>query len=216
MIERWLGTKAFVVHPPVNVERYLSLARNPEREDLVITVGRIERGKRQHVIPAIARETPGVRYAIIGAIGQTDYFQYVKRLLKRLGVEERVKIYTNLSESHKVRLLSRAKVYLHTMKYEHFGISVVEAMAAGAIPIVHRYSGPWVDIVSQLEKDIRYSYLDYNECANMILRALSSWSPERAEKLSIYATRFNYEGFKKLFSIIVKVASSSNSKIKYA
>jgi len=203
LIQRWLGTKAFVVHPPVDVEKYQHLARNHEREDLVITVGRIEKGKRQHVIPAIARETPGVKYAIIGTVGQIDYFQHVKRLIKEFGVEERVRIYTNLSEDLKVRLLSKAKVYLHTMKYEHFGIAVVEAMAAGSIPIVHRYSGSWVDVVSRLEENIRYSYTDYGECADIILRALSDWTPEKAKILSAYTERFNYENFKNSFSSII-------------
>jgi glycosyltransferase involved in cell wall biosynthesis len=33
------------------------------------------------------------------------------------------------------------------MRYEHFGIAVVEAMAAGLIPIVHKSGGTWTDIV---------------------------------------------------------------------
>jgi len=108
-----------------------------------------------------------------------------------------------LSEDLKVRLLSKAKVYLHTMKYEHFGIAVVEAMAAGSIPIVHRYSGSWVDVVSRLEENIRYSYTDYGECADIILRALSDWTPEKAKILSAYTERFNYENFKNSFSSII-------------
>ncbi|MEM1766268.1 MAG: hypothetical protein QXY89_07780, partial [Zestosphaera sp.] len=43
LIQKWLGVKAFIVHPPVNVEKYQPLAENPEREDLVVTIGRIER-----------------------------------------------------------------------------------------------------------------------------------------------------------------------------
>ncbi|MEM1832538.1 MAG: glycosyltransferase [Desulfurococcaceae archaeon] len=210
LIQRWLGVKAFVVHPPVNVEKYQPLAENPEREDLVVTIGRIERSKGQHVIPSIAKETPGVKYVIIGTVGLRDYLQYLRRLIKKLNVEERVRIYTNLSEDLKVKLLSKAKAYLHTMKYEHFGIAVVEAMAAGSIPIVHRYSGSWIDIVSRLEEDIRYSYVDYSECADIILRALSIWTPERAKNSSVYSTRFNYESFKNSLSIIFKVMISLN------
>jgi len=207
-IERWLGVTAFVVYPPVGVEKCQPLARASEREELVITVGRIERGKGQHVIPAIARETPKVKYVIIGALEEVDYLQHIKRLSRELGVEERVKIYTNLNEDFKARLFSKAKVYLHTMRYEHFGIAVVEAMAAGCIPVVHRYSGSWSDVVSRLEEDIRYSYTDYSECADIILKALSSWTPEKAKILSAYAARFNYENFKNSFSsIIIKVMS---------
>ena len=41
----------------------------------------------------------------------------------------------------KLNLMSRAKICIHPMKYEHFGIAVVEAMAVGLISIVHKYSG---------------------------------------------------------------------------
>ena len=53
-----------------------------------------------------------------------------------------------------VRQLSRASVGLHTMWNEHFGISVVEMMAAGLIVVAHNSGGPKMDILSS-----------YTECA---------------------------------------------------
>ncbi|KAJ3011240.1 asparagine-linked glycosylation protein [Thoreauomyces humboldtii] len=40
---------------------------------------------------------------------------------------------------------------VHTMRDEHFGIGVVEYMAAGLIPIAHASAGPKMDIVTPLE-----------------------------------------------------------------
>lgn len=42
---------------------------------------------------------------------------------------------------------SKAMVGLHTMVDEHFGIGIVEYMAAGIIPVVNASGGPLLDIV---------------------------------------------------------------------
>lgn len=42
---------------------------------------------------------------------------------------------------------SRALIGIHTMHQEHFGIGIVEMMAAGLLTIAHRSGGPLMDIV---------------------------------------------------------------------
>jgi glycosyltransferase involved in cell wall biosynthesis len=48
-----------------------------------------------------------------------------------------------MSPLRKLRdVLARAKIYVHCARNEHFGISIVEAMAAGCVPVVHDSGGP--------------------------------------------------------------------------
>jgi glycosyltransferase involved in cell wall biosynthesis len=98
------------------------------------------------------------------------------------------------------KLLSRAKYYLHPPFPEHFGISVVEAMAAGCIPIVYRDGGVWYDIVSRVSDILGYG--DINEVPN-IIKSLDNnkdlYITLRSKGIEI-SKEFNYENFKKNLS----------------
>ena len=64
-----------------------------------------------------------------------------------LRITDHVEFVINAPYSDLERWLSRAKVGLHTMWNEHFGISVVEMMAAGLVVVAHNSGGPKLDII---------------------------------------------------------------------
>ncbi len=193
MIERWLRTPAIVLYPPVNVEKYLKYSSNRQRDNLVVSIGRIEKAKGLHVIPYVAKETPGIKYAIVGLASSHKYLAEINELIKKFNVDDRVRILTNLNEDEKLKILSRAKVYFHPMKYEHFGISIVEAMAAGLVPVVNRMSGSWSDIIKFGKYGLGCDGQD--DCANMITYAVNKYD-ELSKITTTYVQYFNYEQFK--------------------
>jgi len=65
-----------------------------------------------------------------------------------------VALLKNLSNEEKNRYFGSASVGLHTMREEHFGISVVDFMAAGAIILAHDSGGPAMDIVVPLDGNV--------------------------------------------------------------
>ncbi len=65
-------------------------------------------------------------------------------------------------------LLAKAKVYVHCAQNEHFGITIVEAMAAGCVPVVHNSGGP-KEIVSD---DVGFRWSDLDEAAGQVRRAM--------------------------------------------
>ncbi|KNZ46498.1 hypothetical protein VP01_720g5 [Puccinia sorghi] len=74
----------------------------------------------------------------------------LKELAAHLGVTEAVQFMVNVSWEELKQLLQHSLVGISTMVDEHFGISIVEFMAAGLIPLVHRSGGPLLDIVVPL------------------------------------------------------------------
>ncbi|KAF9597991.1 hypothetical protein IFM89_023476 [Coptis chinensis] len=96
-----------------------------------------------------------------------------------------------------VRLLGGAIAGIHSMTDEHFGISVVEYMAAGAIPIAHNSAGPKMDIV--LEEDghqTGFLASDPDEYANAILQILRMPHIERLEMPADFSEQRFYQDFK--------------------
>lgn len=63
-------------------------------------------------------------------------------LAKHLAIDENVEFKLNISFSELVSELQRGTIGLHTMWNEHFGISIVECMAAGLIMVAHASGGP--------------------------------------------------------------------------
>ncbi|KAK3099430.1 hypothetical protein FSP39_004183 [Pinctada imbricata] len=71
----------------------------------------------------------------------------LKELCRELGISEYVEFELNVSFDRLKELMSESVIGLHTMWNEHFGIGVVEMMAAGTIVLAHDSGGPKLDIV---------------------------------------------------------------------
>ena len=56
---------------------------------------------------------------------------------------------------------------------EHFGVAVVEGMAAGLIPVVHKSGGPWFDIIDRGRYG--YGYSDVESAVKVIDEALNNY-----------------------------------------
>ncbi|CAK9025434.1 2-mannosyltransferase (Asparagine-linked glycosylation protein 11 homolog) (Glycolipid 2-alpha-mannosyltransferase) [Durusdinium trenchii] len=99
-------------------------------------------------------------------------------------------------------LLSQADVGLHTMRDEHFGISVVEFMAAGAVVIAHNSAGPSMDIVTPLPDGRMTGLLanDDEDYAKKLVETLDQMSAEQRLDMAKAAReavrdRFSQEAF---------------------
>ncbi|KAK0540631.1 asparagine-linked glycosylation protein [Tilletia horrida] len=92
---------------------------------------------------------PKVRLVMMGSCrneGDEARIVGLKELARELGVEDSVSFVVNAPFGEILATLSRASIGLSTMVDEHFGINVVEFMAAGLITLSHASAGPYLDI----------------------------------------------------------------------
>jgi alpha-1,2-mannosyltransferase len=195
-IEAFSGKHVEVLYPPFT-SSIQNVPAQPKR-DLVVTTSRFEQNKRLEIIPKIAAKTsPNIQFAVIGRLYDKATLTCLEAEVKKLNLTDRVKFYPDLPAEQKLKLLSSAKVYLHTMVGEHFGIAIVEAMASGCIPVSHNSGG----MVEFVPSENRYETVE--QAAEKINTAIAGWSPDKtiepkriAEQFSI--NRFSYR-FMELF-----------------
>ena len=153
---RW-GINCEIVFPPVN-----TAFNRVEKEKLILSVGRFaiesdgHRKKQEEMLEVYERlnfdHSLGWDYFSVGGIGATAehkaYFERLSQLASMSGAH----VVANVPRSELTSLFERASIFWHAAGYgedqnvrpifvEHFGISTVEAMAAGCVPVVINKGG---------------------------------------------------------------------------
>lgn len=176
IVKKIWGRESTTLYPPCPIGLYNSF--NVPKEDLVVTVGRIAPEKRLEYFLEIARESPSAKFVVIGSVAseRSSYFN-------RLKANAPNNLSFMISPLRKVgEILARAKVYLHCARNEHFGITIVEAMAAGCVPIVHDSGGPR-EIVTD---EVGYKWSSKNQASEYI--SLLTKDDKLRRRLSTAAT----------------------------
>lgn len=146
-----LGIEALVLNPPVDIEPFRNAALiSNYREDIVLVLSRIVPYKRIENAIAVAKilkeNNIGKGMKIIGNLYDDDflvgnYYSQLLKMIKEYSLEDYVSFEINVNFEKIMDTMRHAKVYLHTMSGESFGISTVEAMSAGLIPVVPDIGG---------------------------------------------------------------------------
>lgn len=143
-----------VVHPPADIDHLMRLPL-AQRRPYVVSLGQFRPEKAQDAqvrawaLSGIQDDLPDARLIILGGCRNAqdaERAEGVRSLAAALGVGQSVTLVTNAGREEVDEWLSLARCGLHTMEWEHFGIAVVEFMAAGLVPIVHNSGGPAVDV----------------------------------------------------------------------
>jgi alpha-1,2-mannosyltransferase len=131
----------------------------------------------------------------------------LQALVLSLGLTDSVEFVLNQPDSVKKEWFAKASVGLHTMWNEHFGIGVVEMMAAGLLVVAHNSGGPKQDIVVPCEgKKTGFLASSVEEFANAMNEALSLDAKESRNTRDLArqsTSRFSDEKFNATFKTVM-------------
>ncbi len=154
--KRW-GIDCEVVYPPVNTS-----FRSVAKEKIILSVGRFAvegegHTKKQEEMLDVYNRMNGERpvewkYFSVGGLGVTAEHQAYFERLEQLANASGAQVRANIARDELNSLFERASIFWHAAGYgedqnlrpifvEHFGISTVEAMAAGCVPVVIKKGG---------------------------------------------------------------------------
>lgn len=170
-IEKKIKIKGRVIYPPVDIDRFKN--KNIKRKNQILNVGRFmgEGTKKQHILIRAFielykdKKLAGWSLHLAGSVDKTDqgYLEELKKQAKGFPII----FHTNAHFTEITSLYQESKIFWHAMGYEesdpkkseHFGISTVEALAAGVVPVVINKGGQ-KEIVTQGKTGILWDSLD--------------------------------------------------------
>ena len=134
-------------------ENLFSLDSSISRENIILSIGRIQKQKRQletiEFLNAFREIENDFRCYFIGGPSGTsgdDYLLELKKIVKELNLESHIEFLGNLPQSKIRELLNRSKLLIHTSQYETFGLVAIEAHSVG-VPVVSINQGSFKEII---------------------------------------------------------------------
>lgn len=226
-VDKSFKTKSLVVYPPVDIQK-----RKVKKENVILTVGRLRvkdvvtrRGKalvgvgdykKQTFLIDVFKQmlTDGLKdwrffLAVSFKSQDKEVFEEIKKSAKGFPIEFLI----NRTNEELWDIYARSKIYWHAAGYgenlkehpefaEHFGISTVEAMGAGVVPVVI-HAGGQPEIVDDGKNGFLWNTTDELKKKTRLLMNDNRLMQQLADNAQKKAQQFSKERFyREIYEII--------------
>jgi len=206
--------KSEVIYPPVKIDEIKPL----EKKKYILSVGRffgyLRDKKHQVLIETFKKisknkKAKGWSLHLVGSasLGDQEYIDELKKIAKGFPIN----FYPNLKYDELIKLYGQSSIYWHALgfgetdptKMEHFGISTVEAMAGGCVPVVIGQGGQ-TEIIEEGKSGLLWNNLDKLEKFTYTLINNAEFQKELASKARERAKKFSQEEFVEKINDLIK------------
>jgi alpha-1,3-mannosyltransferase len=150
------------------------IKHNGHKKKFFLYIGRISKNKRiDNLIETMScLKKLGCDYNLhIAGPDWEGIEKNLKRMTEKNGMENQIIFMGEVNEKKKMECLSSAKFFISSSEYEGFGISVIEAMAAGCVVIVNDIES-FRNFVQNGKNGFIVDYSDHKEAAGCIFKIL--------------------------------------------
>ncbi|MGH6951585.1 MAG: glycosyltransferase family 4 protein [Vitreimonas sp.] len=160
-----------------------------EGRDL-LALGRLARHKHvERIVAAMAQPAlRDVRLHVVGPEWDVTLLQ-LAQLSHRLGVSERVQLHGPLDRARLAAVARQCGVFASASSYEGFGMSLVEAMSVGLVPVVQS-NAAFVELMSNANVGALTDFTRLDAAARALRGALDALDPLQRERAMAYAQNF--------------------------
>jgi glycosyltransferase involved in cell wall biosynthesis len=171
-----------ILSPPIDIEafRNIALMSNSynENKDTILVISRIAPHKKIENAIKLAKilkdNNVGRGMKVVGNLYHyfLDYYSGLQQMIEKLDLTEYITFEVNASLDKLFSIIRDSSIYFHPMVGEHFGMSIIEALAAGLIAVVPKEGGA-SEFVPQ-----RYQYDTIKRAAEIITHTLNHLTEE--------------------------------------
>ncbi|CAC5403342.1 ALG11 [Mytilus coruscus] len=155
-----VADRTYIVYPPCDISEFTKIPlTNCHVQKTIVSIAQF-RPEKDHglqirsfsnFLNSHTKDKQIYKLLLVGSCrneGDSTRVKELRDLCTMLNIEDNVEFKLNVSFEELKDLMSTSLIGIHTMWNEHFGIGVVELMAAGTIILAHNSGGPKLDIVT--------------------------------------------------------------------
>lgn len=169
-----VGVDSTIVLNGINISKIrstISLKRGPVFKILHIS-RLIHQKKGQHILIEAIKRVKDRGYKVsVDFIGEGPSFDYLTELIKKLELENEVKLIGAKSQQYIFEHLCEYDLFVQPSIFEGFGLTVAEAMAAKVPVLVSENQGP-LEIIDNGKYGYSFKNGDAEDCANKIIEII--------------------------------------------
>jgi len=209
-----------IIYPPVDIDKFNVLyhssksSNNPMKyHNAILVISRISPTK--HIENAIEigknlkknKNVQGYDMTIVGSTisDNQDYLEMLNNLIDKYDLKDNIKIKPDVSFKELQKLVQKSSIYIHPTLNEPFGISIVEAMSAGLIPITPNIGGE-AEFVP-----LNYQYQSIEHATEIIAQVITNKSQNdldnEREKISNSINNFSKQKYKEKLRKVIEILS---------